>query len=515
MDSKYKTWFKNYKELINLRKFDEALMHLSDGVHIAFSSPQLYHVYIESLKIPREYFNNLSAKIIFGWFCFANGDYVNLDWIMQTINEIDLKDSEDSSSFYALKAMITFSKSKDEGLKYAKLAIDILSKDNSSVIMGNALMTYARLLTNLKSYRKGAHYFLEAYNVFKKSQCSFLAISCFVNECLNLYSLGEYKKVISQAHNVLELGTSLHHETSDFMKLVKLPLGMCYYELNKMTIAEKAFDEVLQALDNLNLPHLHGIIEIYLFKIYLFNHENEKIIRLIDYLEDLFKNLHNVMIKDLLTVFKIRLALLKSDEIKEEWIEELEMAFHLKEDELLFFILETLIQLRIMNKSQIITIDFLLSFLDKLRYEGHVPNLQAVLLYLSELYFNNDDVEKAKLFVREAYSIYKDYGMKVKFLENDLTCLALLKNINKEFYQIISNGHKPNVPQQPMLDQLTTRELEVLRLIAQGKTNKDISNILYISIGTTKWHINNIFSKLNVNKRFEALKEAKKLKIIK
>ncbi len=51
---------------------------------------------------------------------------------------------------------------------------------------------------------------------------------------------------------------------------------------------------------------------------------------------------------------------------------------------------------------------------------------------------------------------------------------------------------------------LTTRELEVLRLVAQGATNVEISQILYISPHTVKSHVIHIFNKLGVNDRTQA-----------
>lgn len=52
--------------------------------------------------------------------------------------------------------------------------------------------------------------------------------------------------------------------------------------------------------------------------------------------------------------------------------------------------------------------------------------------------------------------------------------------------------------------QLSTREQQVLDLIAQGKTNDEIANSLFISIRTVKFHVSSILSKLNVKNRTEA-----------
>jgi DNA-binding NarL/FixJ family response regulator len=51
---------------------------------------------------------------------------------------------------------------------------------------------------------------------------------------------------------------------------------------------------------------------------------------------------------------------------------------------------------------------------------------------------------------------------------------------------------------------LTDREIEVLKLIAKGLTNKEIAVLLKVQKGTIRFHVNNIFSKLNITNRTQA-----------
>lgn len=60
-----------------------------------------------------------------------------------------------------------------------------------------------------------------------------------------------------------------------------------------------------------------------------------------------------------------------------------------------------------------------------------------------------------------------------------------------------------------LLDALTERELEVLKLIADGKSNQQICDELVISLGTAKKHVSNILSKLQTNNRTEAAAQAR------
>ena len=57
----------------------------------------------------------------------------------------------------------------------------------------------------------------------------------------------------------------------------------------------------------------------------------------------------------------------------------------------------------------------------------------------------------------------------------------------------------------PTIQSLTPREREVLALVAQGKANQDIGEYLGISLRTVKVHLANIFEKLGVNRRTEAI----------
>lgn len=68
-------------------------------------------------------------------------------------------------------------------------------------------------------------------------------------------------------------------------------------------------------------------------------------------------------------------------------------------------------------------------------------------------------------------------------------------------------------PQTPRHD-LTERELEVLRLIAHGKTNKDISEDLVLSEKTVKTHVSNILQKLHLSDRTQAAVYALRQKIV-
>jgi two-component system, NarL family, response regulator LiaR len=61
---------------------------------------------------------------------------------------------------------------------------------------------------------------------------------------------------------------------------------------------------------------------------------------------------------------------------------------------------------------------------------------------------------------------------------------------------------------------ISKRELEVLHLVADGLSNQDIAERLFVSTSTVKTHISNLFAKLDANRRTEAIAKAKEMRII-
>jgi len=74
---------------------------------------------------------------------------------------------------------------------------------------------------------------------------------------------------------------------------------------------------------------------------------------------------------------------------------------------------------------------------------------------------------------------------------------------------------KPDLPPaQPLIEPLSQRELRILQLIAQGLSNREISERLFLALSTVKGHNRNIFDKLQVQSRTEAVARARELGLL-
>jgi LuxR family maltose regulon positive regulatory protein len=102
------------------------------------------------------------------------------------------------------------------------------------------------------------------------------------------------------------------------------------------------------------------------------------------------------------------------------------------------------------------------------------------------------------------------------FLDEGPAMVRLLEACGHRYASRLCGGSPPpaRVGEQHLAEALTDREREVLGLIAGGLTNPEIGRRLYISEATVKRHVYNIYGKLGVTHRTQALMQARKLGLL-
>jgi LuxR family maltose regulon positive regulatory protein len=73
-------------------------------------------------------------------------------------------------------------------------------------------------------------------------------------------------------------------------------------------------------------------------------------------------------------------------------------------------------------------------------------------------------------------------------------------------------SHQARLSQNEVLSE---RELEIIRLIAEGCSNQEIASVLVLAVGTVKVHVHNLFRKLGVQSRTQAVSRARELRLLK
>ncbi|MFC9707653.1 LuxR C-terminal-related transcriptional regulator [Paenibacillus sp. NPDC056933] len=154
-------------------------------------------------------------------------------------------------------------------------------------------------------------------------------------------------------------------------------------------------------------------------------------------------------------------------------------------------------------------------------------------IFLAVIFHEHGMIERAKSLLEESLVIAEPAGMIRMFIDEGVPMYNLLKkmmphgNVQSYWHQLwmafeaerlrkgLTSDENRNMKQLQLNvselknDPLSERELEVLRLIDQGRSNREISEKLHIALPTVKGHNRAIFDKLQVKRRTEAVARAR------
>jgi len=114
------------------------------------------------------------------------------------------------------------------------------------------------------------------------------------------------------------------------------------------------------------------------------------------------------------------------------------------------------------------------------------------------------------LFQLEKWSLYALGGSENIYLIITGILFLILGIIISRYFYIKKEKQKRELAKSS----LSGQELKVLSLIAEGNSNKEIAEQLFIAETTVKSHVSNILTKLNAKRRTEAVKIGKELRIV-
>jgi LuxR family transcriptional regulator, maltose regulon positive regulatory protein len=152
-----------------------------------------------------------------------------------------------------------------------------------------------------------------------------------------------------------------------------------------------------------------------------------------------------------------------------------------------------------------------------------------VMVLQTVVHHANGEKDKALQLLREALAraehggfirIFVDEGLPIAQLLSELAFQGIKPEYIGKLLAVFEAKRKKSQdkayssPVQSLIDPLSPRELEVLQLIAQGLSNREISQRLFLALSTVKGHNRIIFDKLQVQRRTEAIAYARKLGLI-
>lgn len=159
--------------------------------------------------------------------------------------------------------------------------------------------------------------------------------------------------------------------------------------------------------------------------------------------------------------------------------------------------------------------------LQKAKADGRILRVVELLVVQSLAYLGKKDISAAESTMAEAVSLAQPEDYRRVFLDEGQLVGKLLYLVKfkpdvagyaRELLEAFGTEYGPApVSDQLLIEPLSAREIEVLKLIETGLSNQEIADRLYLSVATVKRHISNIYAKLDVETRTQALSRGKEL----
>ena len=158
-------------------------------------------------------------------------------------------------------------------------------------------------------------------------------------------------------------------------------------------------------------------------------------------------------------------------------------------------------------------------YIDVFTQQGRTLTMLESMLLKVEALYGLQDLQDAMALFNQVIERAEPAGYIRLFLDRGEPVKQLLRRTQQTAYTVAllsafeGGSPKPEWSAQPLVEPLSQRELQVLRLLPTNLTTPEMAESLYIGVNTVRSHIKNIYSKLGVHKRSEAVAKARDLEI--
>lgn len=399
-----------------------------------------------------------------------------------------------------------------------------------------ALSALAHAQRNIGDLEQSNSALNDALLTCKEAGFQLPAYSISFDLAFNYFIHGDLQQAIAFCKDMLQSDSS-EHENPIAMGIMNIPLSVFYFEENAVSGAEKCALSGLEAAQQLGIDHIVGReAEMTLAKVRFVQGDAATAISILtqSYSEEISGGLPNTALRIGATLADIHLKLNHLSFV-EEWAKAncLSATDEISSTtDLPYLVYTKLLIMQSHTSDAALLLEKIESFSRNNQRNGR---LVTILTWKTILLLQQDAFSEARASINEAILLAEHQKYLRSFIsEGDLIvpALSLARDVSPAFVErLIAAIHrearnasslKSSVPPAMhyaelaacQFDKLSESELRILRLVSEGMSNTQISSATHIGIGTVKWHLYNIFSKLNVKNRVQAVNAAKKSGIL-
>ncbi len=527
LHSKAANWFNSqgmHQEAINQAikavDFKLAVIYLTEAIPELLEKGSI-KLMAELLDlIPDQYLKESGQLMVMkAWVLFVIGKRKDVLYYVNLLNHNpDLLDNDNRGRLMSLTALlpeINVERDPEE------MAIDALTliAERDKIFKINALMSLGQIQAYKGKLKEAIATFKKSYYLAREAGQVFMEMNSLMNLALKLNQRGSLQEAITLCEeNIIRYKNDTGY-LEPLARLIYIPLGILLYHKGDYMQAKDYLIKGVEISEQLKLVHVSWMPKIF-------------------YAQSCYKlgekKLAYEIINDTLQItneYNLKPNYLWAENVKIEFDlydnkhkigdEKILQYQKICENELnpatvrTFFTYTRILLSKQENEKAI-------ACLEKIKKASNdYLNYISVSILLALAFWHTGQKIKTKKYLSEAMTMAGREGYLTPFIEEGKLIIPLLK-ANQELAPVLVRkilarleiDEDANKLETGLVDPLTDREVEILALVGEGLANKKIADKLFITQGTTKWHLSNIYSKLGVRNRTKAAFKARELGLI-
>lgn len=480
---------------------------VTEGALSLMEQAQLHTLLRWTRRIPRPRIEqNPELALYFAWAQFLTGQTFDTNYWIALLKRTELEGL--SGALKVLEADVGFANGLPESLALAQEAV-AEGANSIPLFRAAAFLSLGRAHAARGQSELALQAFREAHLLAHNNDVLFVAILALIQVAHQLHVLGRNREALQECEwarrqYVDEFGKP--HVLTDFIGLVR---GMMYYIANEPETALLHLSRGVELNRGLHLPHMTGLGEWYYAHALEAAGRSSEADTVIASVKDLALRHKKSWLLHYAQALEVEIALRRgrTDQAL-QWAESVVARSQAMQPE------EQMAYVRTMYNvgNRIEAIRALHPLELSARTEERKGLLVSILLMRALL-----EEQQAEALVKEALEIAVPENYSRPFVEALPELAEVLRSFRCTYPTFIGKLLPNPVPRASPAAELyaiSRRELELLELVAAGLSNQQIADRLYISLGTTKWHLHNAFSKLGVKRRAQAIVRAREVGIL-
>lgn len=403
-------------------------------------------------------------------------------------------------------------------VKAAQEACNLLA-GSSSPILPAAKSVLGVAHEHLGNFKEAADLLQEAIDLGIKNGNQITSLGALAYRIKLLKQQGKLSEAIARCQEIVSLFSDSRGNLMPMAFSIAVSFGEAYYERNDLIAAKKYLSAGLALSQQIGMPYSTLDGQLALAKLYFALEQHKEVEEILEAARELTTRFCDPRYLRMYKTLKAEL-LMRMGRIQEaaDTLDDLpaDPADLGKPEQLLRA------RLLLMQNRLGPAVTLLHRLEEYTQRQGHTRSLITIHLRQAQACQALRRADEAQRYLEKALLLAGEEGYRRLFLDEGPGLAVMVSQLPAETSSFVASLQAALAPApaepagavQIQNEFLSQTQVEILRLVALGCSNRDIASKLGITEGTTKWHLNQIYGKLNVHSRTQAIAQAQQLRIL-